>query len=477
MNTMKLHSTRRQFLKTTAVSTAAVAGARVMGAPAILSTKSPNSKLAIAVIGCGGRGTGAHIPPVAESQQLVALVDPDEARQGKALERASKSAPRNTTGGIRTFTDYRQLFDKMAKDIDAVTIATPNHHHALPALMAMQLGKHVYVEKPLCHTVAEGRQLREFAQRYKVATQMGNQGHSDEGYRRLCEYIWAGAIGRVTEVHSWSNRANGGTGSRPAGGPPPAGMNWDSWIGPSPLREYHKELHPHDWHGWHDFGNGAIGNMGCHLLDGAHWALKLGHPTAIEAEEVIGGTEQRYSVGSRIRWDFPARAGLSPLKLYWYHGARTVPRPGAIKDIENADWNAIGYRPPLLGEVEKRFNITLENNGTLYVGDKGMMTTRTIGDQPQIIPEAKHREFPVPPEQLSRVVGSHFDNFFAACRGGPPAVSNFDAAVPLNEVVLLGSIAQRLGAGRRIEWDGNKCTNLPAVNEYLQRTPRKGWEV
>ena len=153
------------------------------------------------------------------------------------------------------------MFDKLHKQIDAVFVATPNHHHALPSMIAMQLGKGVYCEKPLCHDMAEARKLREMSHKYKVATQMGNQGHCDEGYRRLCEYVWAGVIGKITETHCWCDRSNGGVGPRPPTQPVPAGMHWDEWIGPAPYRDFHADLHPHEWHGWYDFGNGSLGNM------------------------------------------------------------------------------------------------------------------------------------------------------------------------------------------------------------------------
>ena len=201
-------------------------------------------------------------------------------------------------------------------------------------LIAMQLGKHVYCEKPVCRDIAEARKLREMARQYKVATQMGNQGHCEEGYRRLCEFIWSGVIGHIKETHSWTDRANGGVGPRPPVEPAPAGLHWEEWIGPAPYRDFHSDIHPHEWHGWYDFGNGSIGNMGCHILDGVFWALKVEHPTSIEAEEIRGGSDERYPTGSRIRWDIPARGDLPPVKVYWYEGLnqKTTAEPyGALR--------------------------------------------------------------------------------------------------------------------------------------------------
>lgn len=430
----------------------------------------------VAVIGCGGQGRGAHVPPAAR-ERLVALVDPDEQCLNKALKRAKEIAPEIDPRQIRTFTDYRRLFDTMAKELDAVLIATPNHHHALPALLAMQHGIHVYVEKPLCYSLAEAWQMAEFSRKYKVATQMGNQGHCGEGIRRLCEYIWAGAIGNVTEVYSWTNRTNGGIGPRPPLEPPPPGLDWDSWIGPAPYRDYHPDLHPHAWHGWHDFGNGSIGNMGCHVLDCPHWALKLGDPTSIELEEAFGGGEERYPLGARIRWDYPARGDMPPVKIYWYDGVRLDPRKPMPAIVSGEKFKGTLNRPPLVAELEKKYNRQFGASGSLFVGDKGMMISGTYGEGTRIIPEEKHREFPLPPKTIPRVEGGPHADFFRACRDGKPACSNFATAARLTEMVLLGSLALRAGVGKRLEWDGQqkRFKNRPDLNRLLSRDNRAGW--
>ncbi len=373
MNTMQ---SRRTFLQTAVVGAGALAASRTFGAPALLSTRAPGAQLRTAVIGCGGRGVSAHVPAAA-GERLVALVDADDNGLAKGLKKAS---PRT---GLRTFSDYRRMFDALGKELDAVFIATPNHHHALPALLAMERGIHVYVEKPLAYTIAEARQLAAAALRYKVTTQMGNQGHSGESYRRLCEYLWAGAIGNVTEVHHWSNRSNGGVGPRPAPAPVPKGLHWDEWIGPAPYREYHPDsiktehgktkvnpLHPHEWHGWHDFGNGSLGNMACHVMDGAFWALKIEHPTSIEVEELAGGSSERYPTGTRIRWDVPARGALPPVKLYWWDGKRKGMQHAGVdkEDTEDSVAREARNRPPLVDELEKKYARDFGGNGTLYVG-------------------------------------------------------------------------------------------------------------
>ena len=468
-----MRQTRRNFLKQAAACAGALAGARWVGAPAVVASPSAAAKLRVAVIGCGIQGRGAHLS-AATREKLVALVDADEGHIAKALQLCAQA---DRTSRIRTFTDYRVLFDKLGKELDAVTIATPNHHHALPAFLAMQRGLGVYLEKPLAYTLDEVRALADFAHEHKIPTQMGNQGHSGEGYRRLCEYIWAGAIGPVTKVYAWSNRANGGVGPRPASVPPPHGLHWDEWIGPAPYREYHPGLHPHDWHGWFDFGNGSLGNIGCHVLDGACWALGLDHPSAIEAEELIGGSAERYPVGSRIRWDFPARGTQPAVQLYWYDGRKTAGLSGP--EVNGEVTPGQQNRPPLVGALEKKYGISLSANGALYVGERGILYTEMYGGGVRILPEAQHRATPVPPKKLPRIKGSHFNNFFQACRGGEPACAEFTTAARLTNIVLLGDLAIRAGVGRKMEWDGAamQCRNLPELNRYLRRENRGGWKA
>jgi predicted dehydrogenase len=374
------------------------------------------------------------------------------------------------------------MFDKIGRQIDAVLVATPNHHHARVALAALQLGKSVYCEKPVCHDIGEARALIEAARRQKnVATQMGNQGHCEEGYRRLCEYIWSGTIGHVTETHSWTDRCNGGLGPRPESQPPPQGLDWEQWIGPAPYRDYHGDLHPHSWHGWYDFGNGSIGNMGCHVLDGVFWALKIEHPTSVEAEMIRGGSDERYPTGSRIRWDIPARGELPPVKVYWYEGLNKTttaqPRGGLRQAVGEAR-----NLPPLLVELQQQYPDDawdLRDGFTLYVGSKGVIFTGCYGDRMRIVPMARMRETPAPPRTLPRP-RNVFEDFVAACREGrsDTAVS-FDYGARLTEFALLGNLAQHAGEGRKVEWDGPKMkvTNIPELNQWVTRPYRKGWEI
>jgi len=468
---------RRSFLKTTLASAGGLAAGCAHSTPA---RRPANVPLRVAVIGCGVRGSSAHIP-AACTERLVAVVDADEKNIAKALKRAQEADSKTNPSNIRTFTDYRKLFEVMGKELDAVIIATPNHHHVLPALLAMQHGLHVYLEKPLAHDISEVRTLAATARQYHVATQMGNQGHSGESCRRLCEYLWAGAIGNVREVYCWSNRANGGIGGRPPSKPVPAGLHWDSWIGPAPYRDFHEDLHPHEWHSWWDFGNSSLGNMGCHILDAAFWALKLQHPTVIAVEDLAGGSNERYPLGTRLYWDFPARGDLAPVRVYWYDGLRSGMKLAGhdLTDDNDTVIPAARNRPPLVDELEKKYKRDLGGNGTIYIGDKGVMYTGTYGDSMRILPEERHKAFPMPAAVLPRIKGSHQSDFFRACRGGAPACSNFEYAAPLAELVLLGNLATRAGVGRKVEWDGPnmRCTNLPELNQYLQRPYREGWRA
>ncbi|MDD4101569.1 MAG: Gfo/Idh/MocA family oxidoreductase [Kiritimatiellae bacterium] len=467
---------RRNFIKAATAGAGGLATRSVFGQ----GDTGGGKPLRVALIGCGLQGIGVHIPALCK-ERLVALVDPDTRQIAKALQRVRQMSPATDTAAIRTFGDYRKFFDEMGKELDAVFIATPNHQHALPALLAIRLGIHVYVEKPLAHTIAEARQITAEARKAGVVTQMGNQGQSSEGSRLVCEYVEAGAIGQVREVHCWTDRSNGFPADyvRPPARPVPDGLDWDAWIGPALFRDYHDGLHLHDWHSWCDFGNGTIGNMGCHIINHAYWALKLGKPVAVELEEVNGGSGEYWPAGTRIRWDFPARGKLEPVSLRWHAGLakgkpyneKTV--PGVYKHVIPEAWNL----PAVRTEIEKKYDRELNAEGSLLIGDQGIMTMGRHGDGCRMIPEEAHRAFPKPAKTLPRVKGSHQEDFFRACRGGAPACSNFDHAGPLTELVLLGNLAMCAGEGRRVEWDTDamRCTNLPELNGRVKTACREGW--
>jgi len=442
---------RRRFLQQSAAVGGAVAGAQVFGVPAVLSARAPGAKLGIAVIGCGGQGSGN--PGIAARERLVALVDVDDRRLARAVEKVAARVKQP-----KTYHDYRKMFDECHKDIDAVFIATPDHHHAPAALRAIELGKSVFVEKPLTWCLYEARKLTEAARKHKVATQMGNQGHSFDGYRILCESLWAGAIGKVTATHSLMGRSFGGTGGRSRGKPVPEGLHWDEWLGPAEQRDYHDGLHPSAWRNWCAFGTGTLGDMGCHVLDGVFWALKLdgARKYTIECVSQRGGSQEMFPQDNHLRWQFPARGALPALTVHSYDRA----------------W------PPEVKALLEKYGVKL-GGGTVYVGDKGVMVTGTYGEFPRILPREKQEAFGKPKQQLARSKHGCKGDFLAACKGEGPASSNFDYAGPFTEFVLTGVLASRAGVGKKLEWDVTKllCTNVADVNRWVKRTYRKGWEV
>jgi len=332
----------------------------------------------------------------------------------------------------------------------------------------MRMGKHVYVQKPLTYSVYEARMLTEAARKYKVATQMGNQGHSGEGVRLICEWIWDGAIGPVREVHTWTNRPVWPQGiGRPKDMPPvPATLDWDLWLGPAPYRPYNPAYLPFNWRAWLDFGTGALGDMACHIMDTPFWALKLGYPTSVEATHSYDVREmwkradnkETYPRASIVRYKFPARGDMPPVKLTWYDGGLLPPRP---EDLEP------GRKLP--------------ESGSIFIGDKGKIMCETYGGSPRLIPETKMKEYKRPAKTIPRItngVDGHEQNWVDACKGGEPACSNFDYSGPLTETVVMGNLAI-LNPGRTLTWDGEnmRVTNLPEANEHIHREYRNGWTL
>jgi predicted dehydrogenase len=453
-------------------SAGALGAERLFPAPFILAESSPGSKLATTVIGCGGRGEASLTAALGEN--LVAIVDVDENRLAAAAKKAAENGARP-----RTFFDYRLMFEEMHREIDVVFVATPDHHHASASMRAIQLGKHVFCEKPLCHDIWQARTLARAAKERNVITMMGNQGHCEDGYRRVCEYLWAGAIGDVLETHSWSGFINGGAGGRSPVKPAPAGLHWDQWLGPASYRDYHEGLHPLYWRYYWDFGTGGLGDWGCHNMDGVFWALKPGQPSSIECLGTIGGSQEKYPQSSVVRWNIPARSGMPAFSAYWYDGAKpsadsgTGDRKGTIQ---------VPNYPPMLGEFEKKYDWDFHegfDGGTLYIGTKGVMHSGCYGQRPRLWPEEAHRNFPVPEPSIPRIKGSHFAHFLDSCRQKKPTCADFSYAAAMTEFLLLGHLAIKAGAGEKVEWDSAnlRCNNRPQLQRWVKQECRPGWEL
>ncbi|HZZ43610.1 MAG TPA: Gfo/Idh/MocA family oxidoreductase [Tepidisphaeraceae bacterium] len=450
-------STRRYFLQSSAAMAASVAlsrYARAEDAPANPNPKSdkpmnPYKDVRVAFVGVGGRGAGNLGEAVKEGCTPVALVDVDSKRLGEAAKKHPKA---------RTFDDWRKMLDAMHGEIDGVLVATPDHNHAQVTMAAIRMGKHVYCEKPLTYEIWEARQIAEAARKYKVCTQMGNQHHSEDGLRSQVDAIKSGVIGAVSEVHVWTDR--------PAGWWPqpakhskelpavPENLNYDMWIGPAAMRPYDPAYLPFKWRGWWDFGTGALGDMGCHLIDPPYWALDLDAPISVEAE-TEGGTKETGPKWSIIKYHFPARNGRGPVKLTWYDGGKLPPRD--ITDDE-----------PL---PDKK-------NGVIYVGEKGTLFAKTGGACERIGPRGKGVATTAPNPTLPHSPGHHAEWFRAiVTNNAEPALSNFDYSGPLTETVLLGNLAVKLG--KKIVWDSEKLEviNAPEAKELIHRKRRKGWEL
>ncbi|MEL6674103.1 MAG: Gfo/Idh/MocA family oxidoreductase [Bacteroidota bacterium] len=473
---------RRAFVEKTALGAAGftIVPRYVLGGPGYTA---PSDKLNIAAVGVGGRGNGVirgasgWRPVGGAKENVVALCDVDQRQAANAYKMFRKA---------KRYEDFRVMLEEMKDDIDAVTIATPDHTHAVIAMAAMQMGKHVYVEKPLTHSVHEARTLTEAARRYGVITQMGNQGNSGDDIRRICEWIWADLIGEVTEVHCWTNRPVWPQGlTRPTKSQAiPKDLNWDLWLGPAPERPYHETYLPFSWRGWWDFGTGALGDMACHVIDPAFEALKLGYPDSIEAQAstlyVRNWEQSRFQESpppsTQIRYEFPARDEMPAVSLTWYDGGLMPWRPAELKEGEKMGDDA---------------------GGVLFIGSKGKLMCDTYGRNPRLLPLEKMSDLQEPTPTLERVPDQdHQKVWVEGCKTGKQPSSNFDYAGPLTETVLMGNLGirsffhlgeftrngrnQRGFTGRKkLLWDGKnmRITNFAPANQYVQRPYRKGWSL
>ncbi len=496
---------RREFMRT-AAATAAAFTMLPRGAQARPRKIAPSDRVNIAAVGVGGMGR-ANLQALA-SQNIVALCDVDwsyvDTRFGdipKQIENAQKRAQEAPDAVQRDralqqvkdwqelqpklpkatrYTDYREMLEKK-KNIDAVVIGTPDHTHAHIALAAMDLGKHVYVQKPLAWSVEECRRLAKRATETKLQTQMGNQGHSSDDARLVNEYIQSGAIGTVTEVHVWTNRPlaywpqgiprpaplppnakdlpwnMNGVMTRAAGSfgtyPPPDKLAWDLFLGPSRFIEYHPIYHPFNWRGWTDWGVGAIGDMGAHLIDSAFWSLDLDYPTAIETTSTPYNKDT-YPMASTTYYEFAARGARPAVKMTWYDGGLLPPKPVEIGDEE-----------------------LNKGGGVLYIGSKGKLMHDTYGFNPRLLPKSLHDSVGKPRETYERIRTSHEMNWIDAIRGTQKTTSPFEYSAKLTEIMLLGVAA--LNAGKKIQYDGAnmRVTNVPDSDALLKRSYRTGWAL
>lgn len=424
---------RRTALKTSAA--AGLATYHGLNPRPVSAAEGPNEKLNIACIGVGGRGA-ANVNGV-KSQNLVAFADVDEKRAAKTFQQFPKT---------ERFTDYRNLLDELGGKLDAVVISTPDHTHFHPAYAAMQLGLHVYLEKPLAHNVWETRTLTDYAAEHGLATQLGSQRHAMSNMHRVVELIQSGAIGRVSEVHSWIG-GNRGMPEVPTEHPPaPASLDYDLWVGPAEHRPYHPSFCPYGWRFWWDYGTGETGNWGCHILDIPFWALGLRYPSRVDAV----GPEvdpERTPKSMHVTYRFPEqRQDGGPVALHWHHGT-----------------------PEILQEK----GLSAKGNNTLFIGDQGMLLCGF--NRRELLPKEKFADYQAPEPFVPGSPGFH-QEWISACKGGEAATCHFDYAGPLAEAVLLGNVAYRAGGfdwnAQHLQTNGNR-----AAQNLIQEAYRKGWEI
>jgi predicted dehydrogenase len=443
------YTSRRRFLRK------AAAGAAMMtAAPGVVlrlrGADSSNNKLNIAAIGVGGQG-GSDLNELA-SENIVALCDVDHERAAASFKKFPNAAQ---------YQDYRVMFDKMDRQIDAVLVATPDHFHSVAALEAMRRGKHVFCEKPMAHSIYEVREMMKAAHTHKVITQLGNQGHSFDSIRVFREWIEDGAIGAVREVHVMCNsnyshidqiaRAR-------AGEPVPESLNWDIWLGPAAYKPYSSEYVPGKWRGWTAFGTGVIGDWTCHLVDPVFWTLDLGAPTTIEADTGDYDPEKQgdtFPAASMVRYEFPAKGPRPAVNLFWHDGANVPARPEEFGPQD---------RLPTIG------GLVIGEKGKIVYGSHGAGQLRLLSKEAMA---AANKQ----PQRYAKSPGHHKE-WIECCKSGKPAGSHFDYGGPLTEIALLGVIAIRC-KGEKLHWDAAKMkfTNSPRANGLLKPTFRKGWKL
>jgi predicted dehydrogenase len=431
---------------------------------ALRAADNPSEKIRVAGIGIGGKG-GSDIDGASKVMQVVGLCDIDES----TLSKKAQQFP-----GAKKYSDFRKLLEEMSKEIDAITVSTPDHTHAWPSVMAMRMKKHVYCQKPLTHSVFEARLMRETAKKFGVCTQMGNQGSAESGLRRAVELVQDGILGKVKEIHVWTNRPVWPQApqvmARPKEEPIPPHINWEAFIGPAPMRPYGKGYHPFAWRGWLDFGTGALGDMACHTANMAYRACELGSPSTIEADATDVNPET-FPSSAKIKFTFPSRGDKphqAALDFWWYEGKR-----GGEKVL-----------PPkeLLAKLLKD-GAKLADSGSIIVGEKAILfSPNDYGAQFTIVGDVEQPKNKSKPERLP--INGKGDNgmkaeWAEAIRAGKPEVAyaNFDISGMLTEAILLGNVAMRVG--KKLEFDPVKleCPNSKEASQYIKREYRKGWEL
>ena len=456
--------TRRHFVPAAGSALAAIAAGVTIVPRNVLGGvgyRAPSDKLNIAAVGVGGMG--ANYVKGCESENIVALADVDDSLAAKTFSLYPKA---------RTYRDFRLMLEK-EKNIDAVIVGTPDHSHAAIAMAAIKLGKAVYVAKPMTRTIQEARAITKAAKEKGVATQMSVQSCASDPACTTAEWVQSGVVGAVREVHVWSDRPVWPQWlARPAEAPPvPQNLDWDLWLGPAPQRPYHPLYHPFNFRGWVDFGTGALGDMALHSFHVIFTALRLTHPTSVEATSTVvmlpalhgdsdmswtrsrkGQYPETFPHSSIVTWEFPAREGLPPVRLTWYDGGIKPPRPLGLDAAE--PWGG---------------------DGLMFVGDKGVMLSGFTGG-PHLVTAAQKASFNPPPKTLERSQG-HYEEWIAAAKGGPPAKCNFEFASLIAEAALLGVIAQR--TGKVLTWDAEnmRIPNDSAANELVGAEYRRGWSL
>lgn len=458
MRNHRTNLSRRRFLQTSALATGCTIVPRsVLGAQP--NDPPPSERLNIAAVGLGPRGLGNM--EKCTGTNIVALCDVDFGLARTALEQYPDAGK---------YQDFRKMLDN-EHGIDAVVISTPDHTHAVVAAEAMKRGKHVFVETPLAHTVWETRELARLARETGVTTQMGNERHSGPGLRRAVEMLWGGGLGPVKEVHCWTNRPQWPQGiDRPTSNPPiPKGLNWDLWIGPAPERSFNRAYHPYDWRGWLDFGTGALGDMGCQLLDVAFWGLELGAARTFTVEaESTGVNGETFPEASTVRYHFPARGELPPATVTWYDGGRQPSRPDQLPYRRELGSNGVLFH----GEEH-----TMMFGPAVFGTTPSQVGPRTIPEFTEITPKKPVKKIPLVNERDWKTGDRHIQEWIAACKAGKQPCASFDYSAPLTEMVLLGNVA--LQSGGPIEWDSGtmQVTNNAAASHFVQPEYREGWTL